>query len=319
MSTVFNKILVPLDGSELAERALEPALTLAHHVEGEVTLLRVPLADQIFIPDAAVLAGYGVMWPDQALEESRKASRAYLGQLQHTRATPRVTLHTQLREGDVAEAILDTAAQTSADLIALSSHGYSGLRRWMLGSVAERVLHQAICPVLVVRSPKPVQHILIPLDGSALAEKILPAALETALGLKSQITLLRAIPAVPPADVDHLEQIEPGLGKRLEEDLHDEAQRYLQEVAEAHHQPSLTLNTAVVHEPAAEAILQYADAHQTDLIAMSTHGRTGLQRWVYGSVTEKVLHGASCCSMLVVRPKQHQVAMASVQHRTRKL
>jgi len=208
-------------------------------------------------------------------------------------------VHPEVREGSVAEIIVDSAAAGKVDLIVMSSHGYSGLTRWVLGSVAEKVLRGAPCPVLVIRSPRPVRRILIPLDGSALSEQALTPGLSLAAGLGAEVTLLRAIPRVDVKEIEQLDQAERGLGRRLEEELREDAGQYLRNLAAA--RPEMGIKTAVVNEPAADSILDYAEKHATDVIAMSTHGRTGLGRWVYGSVTEKVLRGAHH-SMLVVRP-----------------
>lgn len=295
---MFRKLLVPLDGSALAERALEPARAIARAVEGDLTLLRVPTTDLMLVPDAAVLTGYGIMWPDQSLDLSRHEARDYLATLAKTTTSPDLQLHTQLREGSVAEAILEAAAEM--DLIVMSSHGYAGLNRWLLSSVAERVLHSAPCPVLVIRSPEPLRHVLLPLDGSPLSERALEPGLELAARLGGTVTLLRAIPMLEASLFERAEKIEPGLGRRMEQDLHEHAEAYLRELIAAHARPGLTINSLVTHTPAADSILHYAETHPVDVIAMSTHGYTGLRRWVYGSVTEKVLRGAAY-SMLVVR------------------
>lgn len=298
---MFNKLLVPLDGSELAERALAPALTIARAVGGAVTLLRVPATDMLLVPDAAVLTGYGIMWPDQSLEQSRQEARDYLADLYKAWASPDLKLQTRLLEGSVAESILEAATSGQADLIVISSHGYSGLNRWLLGSVAERVLHSAPCPVLVIRSPQPPRHVLIPLDGSALSERALEPGLDLAARLGGTATLLRAIPMLDAHLFDRAEKIEPGMGRRMEQDFHEAAENYLRDLGAEHARLGLTINHIVTHTPAADSILRYAETHPVDVVAMSTHGRSGLGRWVYGSVTEKVLRGAPY-SMLVIRP-----------------
>jgi nucleotide-binding universal stress UspA family protein len=293
---MFTKILVPLDGSKLAERALEPALALARQVEGKLILLRAPAADMVLLPDMA--AGYA---PAEAYDAPHDSAREYLLTQQQQWAYAGVPIHTRVAEGSVADVIVDTAAAEKADLIVMSSHGYSGITRWVLGSVAERVLHAAPCPVLVVRSPKLIRHVLIPLDGSALAERAVAPGLELAAGVQAEVTLLRAIPTVEAEVLERLEQVEQGLGQRLQSDLYDEADEYLARVAAAHRPAGLLLKTLVVTEHPAEAILDYVEYHGVDAVAMSTHGYTGLKRWTYGSVTEKVLRGARTCSVLVVR------------------
>jgi nucleotide-binding universal stress UspA family protein len=167
--------------------------------------------------------------------------------------------------------------------------------------VAERVLHGAHCPVLVVRSPSAVRRILIPLDGSECSERALGPGLEVAAALGGEVTLLRAVPRVHADKVQGPATTERGLGRRQAEEVRGVAEDYLRRQAEMHETSGLNIQFAITDEPAAQNILKYAETGGIDLIVMSTHGRTGLRRWVYGSVTEKVLHSASS-SMLVVRP-----------------
>ena len=298
---MFDRILVPLDGSELAERALQPALTLAERDDAELVFLRVCVPEKMLVPDAHVAGGYNLLWPEQSLAQARVEAQAYLTALRRAQVPAEVHARLEVAEDGVAEAIVDTAADSQADLIVISSHGYSGVTRWVLGSIAERVLDAAPCPVLLLRWPKPISHLLVPLDGSELSERALEPALNVAAGLGARVTLLRAIAPVTAAEKDRLDGLERGLGERLVEESHQHAEEYLRGLLAARRTTGVEIDTVVAYEPAVEAILGYAEAHAVDLVAMSTHGRTGLRRWVYGSVTAKVLHHARH-SMLVVRP-----------------
>lgn len=296
---MFNKILVPLDGSELAERALAPAFKLGAQAEDQVLLLRavIPLVPEVYIE-----GGYKMPWLDQALELRHREALDYLETIQKSRSLTQPRVRVKAVDGEVAEVLLDTAAAEQVGLIVISSHGYAGITRWMLGSVAEKILHGAKCPVLVIRSPQPIRHMLIPLDGSELSEMALAPGLAVAAGLGCDVTLLRAVKRVATSEIDQLDQYERGLGRRLVEDIHNEAEDYLSHLATNYRSSEIRIKTIVVHEPAADSILQYVERHGIDMIAMSTHGRTGLQRWVAsrGSVTEKVIRGGQH-SMLVVR------------------
>jgi nucleotide-binding universal stress UspA family protein len=304
---MFNKILIPLDGSELAERALEPAFALARQAEGEVLLVRVSALERLLVPDLHGIGGYGLLWPDQSLARAEEEGAAYLKSVQTRKAPQNLPVRAEVFEGGVAEVIMDTAAAEKVDLIVMSSHGYSGITRWVLGSVAERVLGGAPCPVLVVRSPRPLRHVLIPLDGSPLSEQAVAPGLAVAAAFGAEVTLFRAIPKVDVWEMRELDQAEHGLGWCLAENVRKEAEDYLSNVIAAHPHPGLEAKLEVMFDPAAESILEYAETHEIDLIAMSTHGRTGLARWVYGSVTAKVLHG-SRHSMLIVRPAKHELS-----------
>jgi len=99
-----------------------------------------------------------------------------------------------------------------------------------------------------------------------------------------------------------METIERGMAQRLHGDMVKDVEEYLRKIAKRYHRDDLTLKTAPTFEPTATSILDYAEAHNVDLLVMATHGRSGLLRWVYGSVTEKVLRGAKR-SMLIVRAK----------------
>jgi len=182
----------------------------------------------------------------------------------------------------------------------MSTHGYSGITRWVMGSVTEKVLHHAACPVLVARPADSIRKVLISLDGSELSESTLEPGLEVAAGLGAEVTLLRVVERLDAAQRDYLDEMERGLGNRVQQEFYEDAEEYLHDQIKSYRRAGLNIQTAVRDGSAADRILDFAKAQKVDLIAMATHGRTGLRRWVYGSVTEKVLH-TGCCSMLIVR------------------
>lgn len=296
---MFKKLLVPLDGSELAEQALTPALSIARSAQGEVILFRVPVMETMLV-SAPIPTGVGVLWPAQSLQRSRSEVHDYLKALQHDYQQPGLTVRTHMAEGDVASQIVDTAQTAGADLLVMSTHGYSGVTRWLLGSTAEKVLRSAPCPTLIVRNEAPLRRMLIPLDGSALAEQALSPALALAGIFHSQVVLLRVVAPVR-AEVVEGVLVDPSLAARMQDEAYVEADKYLKGICEKYARPGLVLHAEVRTGSAAEQILAFAEAAPSDVIAMATHGRTGLRRWVYGSVTEKILRTARC-SMLVVRP-----------------
>ena len=296
---MFKNILVPLDGSALSERALAPALALAGHTGGQVWLMRTPVVEVAMVPTVEFFGNYSLRGLDQAVEKARQEAREYLDGLQRARKQPHVSLHSEVVDGDPAEAILQVAAARHADLIIMSTHGYSGITRWIMGSVTERVLAHAPCPVLVIRSDAVLKKMLIPLDGSELSERALAPALSVAAAFGAAVTLLRVVKEVPAHHVEELEDVERGLGLRVQDELADEARQYLAELVKTRlHQP---VETAVRSGPAPSTILNFAETQGIDVVAMATHGRTGAQRWVYGSVTEKVLRNSHDFAMLVVR------------------
>ncbi len=303
---MFKKILVPLDSSDLAEYALSPAIQLAERFEAELVLLHVLEHHTVFIPEGPDLMGHNLNVPQTAFSREEVVAREYLVGINHKigAAQPNFNCYTRLEDGDPASRILDTAVEEKADLIVMSTHGYSGVTRWVLGSVAEKVMRHAPCPVLVIRSSTPIQHALITLDGSSLAEASLPGGLAVAQALGADVTLLRVDDVsdeIDPREVTELNRNERGLGERYRESLYHHAEDYLARIQRQYRRDDLVVDTAVRFGKPAPTILTFAETHNIDLIIMSTHGRTGLARWRYGSVTEKVLRSADC-AMLISRP-----------------
>jgi nucleotide-binding universal stress UspA family protein len=296
---MFKTILIPLDGSTLAEQALAPVGELARRTGANVILLRAPNVEPAY---AIVESAYGLTYPEAAAARAVSETRDYLRSVQLSLAARGIALSTVVVDRDPANGIVDVAGQAKADLIVMCSHGYSGLTRWWLGSVAEKVLRAAGCPVLVMRSRRAIQRVLITLDGSGLSGQAIAPAIAVAMSLGASVTLLRVVPEIDAEQLHELDQFETGLGPRLLEEMRDDAECFLQKVVATFAGPGLPINYEMRSGPAASAILEYAQNHAIDLIAMATHGRTGLQRWVYGSITEKVLR-AGDTSMLVVRPR----------------
>lgn len=297
---MFNKIVVPLDGSQLAERALAPAMALAQASRGQLILFRAPLREKLQLLEARDLLASGGLGAEEALQQARHQAQAYLDALVQQTSPAGFSIRPLMVEGAVADIIIDVAATEQADLIVISSHGYSGLTRWVMGSVTERVLHSAPCPVLVIHGLRAIRRVLIPLDGSRLSEQALGPGLALAASLGAEVILVRAIPRLDANEIEQLDNLRPGLGSTLEAELTAGARQYLRDLAAGWSAGRTPIRTQVLFGPPAEGILSFAETQACDVIAMSTHGRTGLRRWVYGSVTEKLLRTGRC-SVLVVR------------------
>ncbi|NJN16173.1 MAG: universal stress protein [Oscillochloris sp.] len=147
------------------------------------------------------------------------------------------------------------------------------------------------------------RHILVPLDGSMLAEQVLPHvhALAANEGT-TKITLLRAVPPIYTTSVDYSGMLATTASDALEA-LEKEAEDYLHGIANQFRAEGYSVNTEVSALPAADAILDYAESENADLIAIATHGRSGISRWVFGSVTQKVVQAAPV-PVLVIRPRE---------------
>lgn len=300
---MFKRIMVPLDGSPLAEYALVPAMGLARALEAELLLLRsVPIVQPVFALSAALSGEFDSDLQQLSSDSRRHEAQDYLAATRRRYECPGCVVHYVTPEGDAAGAIVDVARERGVDLVVMGMHGQGGVRRAMFGSVTERVLHGIHCPTLVVRAPDPIRRVVVTLDGSPLGERVLPPALTIARALGAQVTLLRVIEAaLNPLELSLMWDVEPMADERIAGEYRRAATRYLAEVAA---REGLSGETQVVLEGAAvERIEEFARLADIDLIAMSTHGHTGLRRWLYGSVTAKVMRGSER-SMLIVRPPQ---------------
>ena len=144
--TKFKKIMVPLDGSEFAEAALDPAMAIARAMGAEVVLFRVAQP----IPRAGKLAEMPDVY-DEVVATTYREAEDYLTALQARLASARVSIEYRSAAGGIARQILDYAAEEDIDLMVLSSHGRTGVDRWIHGSVAQKVLSSCACSTLIVR------------------------------------------------------------------------------------------------------------------------------------------------------------------------
>lgn len=323
---MFKRILVPLDGSIRAERAIPVAARIARNTGGSITLVRVVSTSIEYWPYLAPGPTLAQTAIDGDLEEASKylAGIAALPDL-HDLATETMVLF-----GPTASTILSVAYSQNADVIVMCSHGYTGATRWIMGSVAEKVAHHSAVPVFIIReggplpigsSPEAIHpfRALVPLDGSARANAVIePAAyLVSALAAPAQgaLHLLRVVKPLPKGlvgrDIPESEK-EQGLQKAKEH-----LSSTLEQIREGHiASPVGTLNLAMtwsvaVDEDVAHAIVRVAENGEDvegagtfggcDVVVMTTHGQGGLQHWVIGSITERVLN-ATKLPLLIVRP-----------------
>jgi nucleotide-binding universal stress UspA family protein len=286
---MYERILVPLDGSELAEGALPYAEGIATKLQSQVILLTVSA-------------------PGDCLE---RPLRAYLEKKAGELLSSGVAASPLIVEGDAAHEILDFAEQNHVGLIIISTHGRSGISRWALGNIANKVLQASHIPTLLIKSSEldtvsagnELRNILVPLDGSQFAEAIIPYVAGLAQGMDGEVALLRV---VEPIKLPHL----AGYGQRVdwekyEKDLLAEAEkeskRYLGKQEDAlRHQGVKVSSKSLVGKPS-QAILQYAEDKFVNVIALSTHGFSGITKWAYGSVASKIIESSSK-PVLLVRP-----------------
>jgi len=308
---MVRSVLVPLDGSPFSEQALPLALSIARRAQAalEVAYVHQPL-QYYRIPSAVA---------PQLDEQAQQDARAYLASVVHrlgaqapVAATPTLLL------GTAADALHDHALARGIDLVVMTTHGRSPLSRFWLGSVADILMRRLPMPLLLVRPQEPapaaepvLQRILIPLDGSALAEQVLEPALAVGALMQAEFTLLGVVEPMLELDDDTPSPRLLGFGPALQAAVREtrerqrtEATHYLEATAERLRSRSLRVQVRVVTalNPAA-AILDEAQARASDLIALATQGRGGLTRLALGSVADKVVRGATM-PVLVCRPRQ---------------
>jgi nucleotide-binding universal stress UspA family protein len=286
---MYKNILIPLDGSKTAEAVLPLARSWS-------TKLKVPV-ELIAVVDTAELAGslstVERFYMNVVEEETRRCGD-YLERVRKNSFPD--GCKSRLEKGNTADIIIDTAAADKDTLIMMATHGRSGLSRWLLGSVAEKVLRGTSNPLLLVRSSdKPrldgqasLSSIVVPLDGSDLAEKVLPSVVDIAKKLDLEVTLFRAytVPyAMYGAGVDYTVDQEQLLAA-----IDVDVSQYLEEKDDALRKAGLEKVFCASKEGlSADEIIKYARRRPESLIAMCTHGRSGFKRWVLGSVTETVV------------------------------
>jgi nucleotide-binding universal stress UspA family protein len=275
---MYPRILVPLDGSELAERALPYAEALARLGPTTVYLVRaVAPEDEAIATD--YLAGVAADLRSQC-----------------------VVTEVLTAPGRPADVVSWEADHLGTDLVVMSTHGRGGPGRWVLGSVADQVLHRTARPVLLVRQDQSLSaeqscRVLVPLDGSELAEQALVHARAIA-GTEGEILLYQALAPATPIVENAAE--DPYWGEVLSE-TKAEALRYLEGVAAAPHAAGYRVRVAADFGFPAARIAAYAKQEQVDLIVLSSHGRSGAARWLLGSVADELVRTAPA-PLLLLRP-----------------
>lgn len=298
---MLTKILVPLDGSELASRALPRAVQLAHAADAQVVLVRAAFAHPLVGVDE-------VAAQSAVVDEAETA----LGEVAARLRQDGLTVETSVYYEEAAAAILDATKRRHADLIVMTTHGRSGLGRWIYGSVADRVLQRSEVPVLLVppaaEQPWPTDRalrILVPLDGSALAEEALEASLTVDAAPAAELILARVVPSAVPVLAD------PAYLGAYDTDAEEaEARGYLEALAATARARGRAVQVLATTGVPATALVAIAQETGADLIAMATHGRGGLARLVLGSVATGVLQRTHV-PLLVVRPTHVRASAAA--------
>lgn len=331
----FARILVPLDGSPVAEEALPTAITLVQRAgaQGKLLLAHVnPMGHFVFAPHSLELPPKSPphflltnvhpledrlsapIGPFELPARGQEERDTYLASIEAAAQAQGVPAEAIQTEGDPATGIVDMAYDHHADLILLVTQAREGLCYLVHGSVADHVLQSATVPVLLLkRGEAPLRafpsqgqpQLLVPLDGSALAESVLPHISSLAQQLGATVTLLRSLdlPNLPPVERDRagaaIETVHTSLSPERQA-----AQQYLEQTQQRLQAQGIPTTILVTEGDAAYDIAEHArtleEAGKAVLLVLATHGHTGINRWLYGSVAGAVLHLAAV-PLLVIR------------------
>jgi len=299
--TSSQTILIPLDGSIPSMQAIPFALTLTQD-GGKIVLLRVVPEQRGFVPEDLEM-GYGWFESADQIRASKLNDelREFARQLKksssfHGEIEARVTI------GDPAESILDLATAHEVDFIVMANHGYGAVQRALAGSVSDRVTHYSTVPVFIVRSseefalfkPISINRLLLTLDGSELAEHSIPVAKTLARRLNIPINLVRAlymnymVPPISEAD-DVLQELLAHDARLANEYLSTVSAKLMAEGIDV----SITVEEGTPYE-----VVQ-SIAKPGDVVVLTSHGRSGIKRWLLGSVAEKLMRSSSVSVLLV--------------------
>ena len=324
------KILVPLDGSRLSETIMGRVAQVAEATDAEVHLLSVVEEPRIggtwlealaavdettgelgmggtsYLRQLPRQSGSVTETREQALERAVSASEEYLAGVAESFPSLNVKTHAVNGDDPVTEITAFAQAQ-GVDLIAMSTRGHSGLGRWVYGSNADKLVHSTSVPLLLLRPEdagdnplerKPIDTLLAPLDGSALAESALPHVETLAKSMGAKVSLVQVITTPTMAyPVTEGYAFDPQMTANLER----AAAGYLREKRTELEAKGFEVETTVKSGYPAAHIIDLAAESEGRLIVMSTHGRSGLGRWIMGSVADRVLR-ASYSPVLLIRP-----------------
>jgi nucleotide-binding universal stress UspA family protein len=286
---MYKQMLIPLDGSNVSEQVLPYARSLARKLNLPVELLAV--VDVVGL--VASLPADEKSNVESLIADTWRGSAVFLERISKT--FPEVSVKCAVEKGRPGEVLIEKAAADSGTLIAMATHGRSGIDRWLLGSVAEKVLHGTRNPLLLVRATKSgesdgeaiLKRVIVPLDGSLLAEKALPHATVLAKTMNLELMLFRAYTLTQ--IISTYDDYIPDWNK-LEALSKGEATSYLDQKVRELKQNGLThISPLVLEGEAAQQIIDLAKRTANSLVVICSHGRSGVGRWVLGSVAERVV------------------------------
>jgi nucleotide-binding universal stress UspA family protein len=299
----LKRLLVPLDGSRLAESVIPIVVSLAAHLDARVTLLYVMERQT-----PATVHG------DRHLHDTAEAD-AYLTDLSARMLAAGVVADRHVhpnQEGDVAKSIVDHAGDLAADLVILATHGGGGARRVLFGSVAQQVLRRGTRPVLLIRPPETapsasaapfdVRRLLVPLDGQPPAEAAMPFAATMSAAYAAEVLLVRVVPTLATLGGDRVSaaRLTPTAAAASLDLEEEEARRYTDAMARRWAAEGRRVTATVARGDPAQTLLDIAGQAPVDMVVMASHARAGLDAVFSGSVASR-LAGRIQVPLLLVR------------------
>jgi nucleotide-binding universal stress UspA family protein len=276
---MLEKIVVPLDGSRLAEVALPYAEELTGKMGAEIILFSVLPSEE---PQECERHQ---IYAQKTVDVTKRHIEKYVRESERGA----IKIGTATRIGNPAEGILDYVGEGSSKLIVMATHGRSGISRWAVGSVADKMVRATTKQPLVlvrargshpdVRAKRILKKAMVPLDGSKRSEAVIPFVAEIAQSLKMELTLLQVVPKTNHTYAD--------------------AEAYLQCWCQQLEDSGVVTRYEVRVGAAADVIIDLADTLAMDVVAMSTHGQAAISLWPLGSVAQKVLLGGNTPLLLV--------------------
>jgi nucleotide-binding universal stress UspA family protein len=293
---MYQRILIPVDGSACSDQAAQYGFALARTLDTPVTLCH-------------VVSSHGLAEDDEHQRIEHQHGHGLLEHWQHTAEHAGLKARVHLMTGDrIAELIIEATRLENSDLIVMGTHGRSNIGRLLLGSVAERVLRLAHTPVLIVK-PDPSRagmeprfdHLLVPVDGSPISNLALDHAIALSRKFGARLELLHVVREVPTPWVEPAGFIAPD---RLRSELERDGKIILETAQAQARSGGIEAQIILAHAKGmsiGEVIARTAREHHTHLMVMGTHGHTGLERLLLGSVASWVSHRADG-PVLLVRP-----------------
>ena len=276
---MYKKVVIPLDGSPLAEVALPFAEELAGKMGSEIILLSVLQSEEAHEYQKHQI------YATKIVNLTKRHIEKYID----TSKRQAINVGTATRVGNPAEGILDYINKGTVHLIVMATHGRSGITRWAVGSVADKIVRTTTRQPLMlirakgshpdIRAKRILKKALVPLDGSVGSEAVIPYITEIAQGLQMELTLFQVLPKT-----NH---------------IYTDAEAYLQSWCRQFEDKGISTRYDVRVGAAADQIIDLADELASDVVAMSTHGQTAISLWPLGSVAQKVLLGGNTPLLLI--------------------